>query len=69
MEIIEDLALELGCKVEMLPSIYLNLPLEAPFKPMTSWDVVEERFGKRLAMWKDNTSLKEGESLYSKHSC
>ena len=29
---IEDLALELGCKVGGLPSCYLGLPLRAPFK-------------------------------------
>ena len=29
---IEDLALELGCKVGGLPSCYLSLPLGAPFK-------------------------------------
>ena len=29
---IEDLALELGCKVGGLPSRYLGLPLGAPFK-------------------------------------
>ena len=49
---IDDLALELGCKVGSLPSRYLGLPLEAPFKYVTVWDGVEERFRKRLAMWK-----------------
>ena len=32
MHNIEDLALELGCKVGGLPSCYLGLPLGAPFK-------------------------------------
>ena len=49
---IEDLALELGCKVGGLPSCYLGLPLGAPFKSVAVWDDVEERFRKRLAMWK-----------------
>ena len=49
---IEDLALELGCKVGGLPSCYLGLPLWAPFKSMVVWDGVEERFRRRLAMWK-----------------
>ena len=31
---IEDLVLELGCKVGGLPSCYLGLPLGAPFKSM-----------------------------------
>ena len=41
---IEDLALELGCKVGGLPSCYLGLPLGAPFKLVAMWDGVEERF-------------------------
>ena len=47
---IEDLALELSCKVGGLPSCYLGLPLGAPFKSEVVWDGVEERFQKRLAM-------------------
>ena len=57
---IEDLALELGCKVGGLPSCYLGLPLEAPFKSMVLWDSVEERFRKRLAMWKRQYISKGG---------
>ena len=49
---IEDLALEFGCKVGGLPSYYLGLPLGGPFKSKVVWDGVEERFRKRLAMWK-----------------
>ena len=49
---IEDLALELGCKVGGLPSCYLGLPLGGPFKSEAFWDGVEERFQKKLAMWK-----------------
>ncbi|RVW34912.1 putative ribonuclease H protein [Vitis vinifera] len=44
---IEDLALELGCKVGGLPSSYLGLPLGASFKSEAVWDCVEERFRKR----------------------
>ena len=39
---IEDLALELGCKVGGLPSCYLGLPLGPPFKSVAVWDGVEE---------------------------
>ena len=46
------LALELGCKVGMLPSSYLGLPLGGPHKSVAVWDGMEERFHKRLAMWK-----------------
>ncbi|RVW23833.1 hypothetical protein CK203_094440 [Vitis vinifera] len=51
---IEDLALELSCKVGGLPSYYLGLPLGAPFKSAAVWDGVEECFQKRLTMWKRN---------------
>ncbi|RVW79865.1 hypothetical protein CK203_041352 [Vitis vinifera] len=30
---LDDLALELGCKVDIVPSSYLGLPLGPPFKP------------------------------------
>ena len=54
------LALELGCKVGGLPSCYLGLPLGAPFKSMVLWDGVEERFRRRLAMWKRQYVSKGG---------
>ena len=49
---IADLALELECKAGALPSRYLGLLLRAPFKSVAVWDVIEERFRKKLAMWK-----------------
>ena len=60
MHDIEDLALELGCKVAGLPSCYLGLPLGPPFKSEVVWDGVEERFRKRLAMWKRQYLSKGG---------
>ena len=60
---IKDLALELGCNVGGLPSCYLGMPLGAPFKLVAVWDGVEERFRKRLPMWKRQYILKEGDSL------
>ena len=60
MHDIEDLALELGCKVAGLPSCYLGLPLGAPFKSEVVWDGVEELFRKRLAMWKRQYISKRG---------
>ncbi|RVW33303.1 Transposon TX1 uncharacterized 149 kDa protein [Vitis vinifera] len=50
VENIDDLALDFGCRVGSLPSTYLGLPLGAPFKTVSVWDGVEERFRKRLAM-------------------
>ena len=48
----DALAMELGCKVDGLPSSYLGLPPRAPFNSVCVWDRVEERFHKRLARWK-----------------
>ena len=42
----------MGCKVGKLPTSYLGLPLGASFKSSRVWDVVEERFRKRLFLWK-----------------
>ena len=49
---VEELALELGCKVGSLPTSYMGLPLGAKHKALGVWDSVEERFRKRLASWK-----------------
>lgn len=49
---LEELAKELGCKVSVLPLTYLVLPLGALFKFVAVWDNVEEKFQKRLALWK-----------------
>ena len=52
VENIDDLALDFVCKVGSLPSTYLSFPLGAPFKSVIVWDGVEERFRRRLAIWK-----------------
>ncbi|KAJ9705360.1 hypothetical protein PVL29_003414 [Vitis rotundifolia] len=52
VENLEALALEVGCKVGRLPTSYLGIPLGANHKSVVVWDEVEERFRKRLAMWK-----------------
>ena len=57
---VEELADELGCKVGSLPSSYLGVPHGASYKSVTAWDGVEERFRKRLGMWKRQYILKEG---------
>ena len=44
VENIDDLTLDFGCRVGSLSSTYLGLPLGAPFKLVTVWDGVEERF-------------------------
>lgn len=48
----EDPVGVLGCKVGVLLTTYLGLLLGAPFKSSRVWDEVEERFQRRLALWK-----------------
>ena len=57
---VDLLALELGCKVGTLPSSYLGLPLRAPHNSVAVWDGIEERFRKRLALWKRQYISKGG---------
>ena len=49
---VDVLALEPGCKVGALPPSYLGLPLGAPHNSVDVWDGIEERFRKRLTLWK-----------------
>ena len=69
VENIDDLALDFGCRVGSLPSTYLGLPLGAPFKTVSVWDGVEERFRKRLAMWKRQYLSKEGRATLIEALC
>ena len=41
-----------GCKVGNLPTTYLGLPLGAPHNSCRVWDVVKERFKRKLAVEK-----------------
>ena len=50
VENLDELALVLGHKV--LLTTYLGFPLGAPFNSLVAWDGVEERFHKRLVLWK-----------------
>ncbi|RVW25030.1 putative ribonuclease H protein [Vitis vinifera] len=56
----DDLAGELGCKVGSFLSTNLGMPLGASFNSVAAWDGIEERFHKRLAMWKRQYISKEG---------
>ena len=56
----EELAVELGCRVGSLPSQYLGLPLRAPNRAPYMWDGVEERVRRRLALWKRQYISKGG---------
>ena len=52
VENLDELASELGCRTEALPSTYLGLPLCMRRKFLQVWDGVGERFWKKLALWK-----------------
>ena len=60
VENIDDLAWDFGCRVGSLLSTYLGMPLGAPFKSVTKWDGVEERFRRRLVIWKRQYLSKGG---------
>ncbi|RVW82571.1 Importin beta-like SAD2 [Vitis vinifera] len=62
VENVEDLADEFGYKVERLPSTYVGMPLGAPFKSAAAWNGIEERFRKRLAIWK-HQYISKGERI------
>ncbi|KAJ9689584.1 hypothetical protein PVL29_014988 [Vitis rotundifolia] len=56
----EELAVEIGCRVGSLPSQYLGLPLGAPNRAPYVWDGLEERVRRRLARWKQQYISKGG---------
>ena len=41
-----------ACRVDYLPSSHLGLPLSASYKSKVVWDLIVERFHKRLGGWK-----------------
>ncbi|RVX07794.1 hypothetical protein CK203_021806 [Vitis vinifera] len=63
VEEVDELAVELGCRVGQLPAVYLGLPLGVSNKAVSGWDVVEEKVRRRLALWKRQYISKGGESL------
>ncbi|RVX21578.1 hypothetical protein CK203_002332 [Vitis vinifera] len=63
VEEVEEMAVELGCRVGQLLAVYLGLPLGAPNKAISRWDGVEEKVRRRLALRKDNIFQRAGESL------
>lgn len=49
---VKALASVLCCKVRKLPTSYLSLPLGAFHKYPKVWNVAEEKFQRKLSMWK-----------------
>ena len=58
----ERLATELGCKIGLLPTYYLGMPLGVKHNSLEVWDGVKERFHRRLALWKRHY-ISKGERL------
>ena len=56
----EGLTCKLGCNLGFLSIEYLGLPLGAKHKTFSVWDGVEERFRKRLTLWKRQYISKGG---------
>ena len=46
----ERLAVKLGCKIGLLTTVYLGMPLGAKHNSLEVWDGVEERFRRRLPL-------------------
>ena len=57
---VESSVRKVGCKVGELPMTYLGLPFGANHKVESVWDGVEERYRKRLALWKRQYISKGG---------
>ncbi|RVW77557.1 putative ribonuclease H protein [Vitis vinifera] len=52
VEGVNEMVVEIGCKVGQLPAVYLGLPLGASNKAISVWDGMEEKVRRRLALWK-----------------
>lgn len=51
---LEDLAWILGCKIGVIPSYYLGMPLGASYKAKGVWNPVIDRISSRLSSWKSS---------------
>ncbi|KAL6327158.1 hypothetical protein AAG906_015197 [Vitis piasezkii] len=65
VEEVEELAMELRCRVGSLPSSYLGLPLGAHHKALSVWDGVEESI-RKLALLNKALLGHEKENLWKK---
>ena len=68
VEEVDEMTVELGCRVGQLPAVYLGLPLGAPNKAVSRWDGVEEKVRRRLALWKRQYISKGGRITLIKHN-
>ena len=66
VEEVNEMAVELGCRVGQLPAVCLGLPLGVPNKALSRWDEVEEKVRRRLALWKRQYISKGGRIILIK---
>ena len=57
-----------GCKVGKLSTSYLGLPLGAPNRHCGVWDSIEERFKRKLTVWKKHYLSKGGRLVLLKNT-
>ena len=60
MEDVDRAIVLFGCKVRRFPTSYLGLPLGAPHRSIGVWNVIEERFKRKLPTWKKQYLSKGG---------
>ena len=65
-EEIKDFSLVAGCRPDKLPFIYLGLPVEQNMSRVVAWNLVIDRFQKRLSNWKAATLSIGGRSMLIK---
>ena len=66
MEYVNRAAVLFGCKVRRFPTSYLGLPLGAPHRSIGVWDVIKEKFKRKLAAWKKQYLSKGGRLILIK---
>ncbi|XP_071713177.1 uncharacterized protein [Rutidosis leptorrhynchoides] len=52
---VESVALSLGCIAGKLPFLYLGMPIGHKMNKISAWDMVIDKFNKRLSDWKART--------------
>ena len=62
MEDVDKAVVLFGCNVGRFPTSYLHLPFGAPHRSIGVWDVIEERFKRKLVAWKKQY-LSKGDRL------
>ena len=55
-----------GCKLGKLTTSYVGLPLGPPHKLCGVWDTIEERFKRKLTVWKNRYLSKGGRLVLMK---